>query len=193
MCARPGKEVEADIRDIRLCGSDLATSSGLNPLVSLLRIPGHQTGAVILSCWPGVLGTYAPAQRVIVAPYTACATCSPCLQGRVNACRFNRTLGVQQDGGLSERLVLPCGKQILNDTPAPRHLALVKPLSVGFHAAARGRVTAQDCVVVLGSDPALSGCPPRKGAKDHHRASSAMKFDRVRVAEDRFSASRVTG
>jgi threonine dehydrogenase-like Zn-dependent dehydrogenase len=145
----PG-EVLLDVRHIGLCGSDLATFTGLNPLVSLPRIPGHEIGAEILSCGAGVPADFAPGARVIVVPYTACGTCSSCRKGRVNACRFNRTLGVQQDGALSERFVVPFAKLILNDTLAPRHLALVEPLSVGFHAVSRGRIDASDKVVVLG-------------------------------------------
>lgn len=145
----PG-EVLLDIRHVGLCGSDLATFSGLNPLVSLPRIPGHEIGAVILRAGPDVPPEFVPGARVIVLPYTACSTCSSCRKGKTNACRHNQTLGVQQDGGLSERLVLPHGKLILNDTLLPRHLALVEPLSVGFHAAVRGRVGPGDRVVVLG-------------------------------------------
>lgn len=143
-------QVLLDVRHIGLCGSDLATFTGLNPLVSFPRIPGHEIGAVILSAGPGVPAEFAPGRRVAVMPYTACGACSSCRKGKTNACRFNRTLGVQQDGGLCERIVLPYGKVILNDTLAPRHLALVEPLSVGFHAVARGKVTAADRVVVLG-------------------------------------------
>ena len=143
-------EVLLDIRHVGLCGSDLATFTGLNPLVSLPRIPGHEIGAEIISCGPGVPDEFLPGKRVIAVPYTACGECSSCRKGRVNACRYNRTLGVQQDGGLSERFVLPFGKLILNNTLAPRHLALVEPLSVGFHAVSRGRVIAEDTVVVLG-------------------------------------------
>jgi 2-desacetyl-2-hydroxyethyl bacteriochlorophyllide A dehydrogenase len=148
---RPGPgEVLVDVRHIGLCGSDLATFTGLNPLVSLPRIPGHELGVAILEAGPGVPVDYAPGRRAVVMPYTACGSCSACRAGRVNACRFNRTLGVQQDGGLSERFVLPFEKLILNDKLAPRHLPLVEPLSVGFHAVDRGRVTARDTVVVLG-------------------------------------------
>lgn len=148
---RPGPgEVLIDIRHVGLCGSDLATFTGLNPLVSLPRIPGHEIGAVILETGPDVPAEFAPGRHAVVMPYTACGTCSSCRAGRVNACRFNRTLGVQQDGGMSERFVLPHGKLILNDILAPRHLALVEPLSVGFHAVERGRVSATDTVVVLG-------------------------------------------
>lgn len=148
---RPGPgEVLVDIRHVGLCGSDLATFTGQNPLVGLPRIPGHEIGCVILEAGPEVAAAFAPGRRAVVMPYTACGACSSCRAGRVNACRFNRTLGVQQDGGLSERLVVPHDKLILNDRLSPRHLALVEPLSVGFHAVERGRVTAADTVVVLG-------------------------------------------
>jgi 2-desacetyl-2-hydroxyethyl bacteriochlorophyllide A dehydrogenase len=145
----PG-EVLVAVRHVGLCGSDLATFAGLNPLVALPRIPGHEIGAEIVCTGADVPADYAPGRRAIVVPYTACGTCTSCRQGRVNACRSNRTLGVQQHGGLAEKIVLPWGKLILNDTLAPRHLALVEPLSVGFHAVARGRVTKADRVVVIG-------------------------------------------
>ena len=88
--------------------------------------------------------------RVTVLPYTACGTCSSCRKGRTNACRYNRTLGVQQDGGLKERLTVPFEKIIVNEVLAPRHLALIEPLSVGFHAVERGRVEKGDRVLVIG-------------------------------------------
>lgn len=145
----PG-EVLVAVRHVGLCGSDLSTFTGLNPLVQLPRIPGHEIGCEIVCTGVDVPADYAPGRRAIVVPYTACGKCTSCRQGRVNACKSNRTLGVQQNGGLAEKFVLPHEKLILNDRLAPRHLALVEPLSVGFHAAARGRVTAADRVVVIG-------------------------------------------
>ncbi|WP_207459247.1 zinc-binding alcohol dehydrogenase family protein [Azospirillum sp. SYSU D00513] len=147
--AGPG-EVLVTVRHIGMCGSDLNTFKGLNPLVTLPRIPGHEIGGEIAAVGPDVPAEYAVGKRVIVVPYTSCGHCTSCRRGRVNACKTNRTLGVQQNGGLAERIALPHGKLILNDTLAPRHLALVEPLSVGFHAVARGRVTEQDRVVVIG-------------------------------------------
>lgn len=147
----PGRgEVLVAVRHVGLCGSDLATFNGLNPLVTLPRIPGHEIGGEIVRAGPDVPPEYSAGRRVIVIPYTACGECSSCRKGRVNACRFNRTLGVQQDGGVAKEIVLPYGKLILNDSLPTRHLALVEPLSVGFHAAARGRVAAGERVVVLG-------------------------------------------
>lgn len=143
-------EVLIRVRHVGLCGTDLTTFAGLNAMAPLPRVPGHEIGAEIVCVGADVPAEYAPGRRVIVVPYTACGACPSCRKGRPNACRSNRTLGVQQEGGLAEKFVLPWGKLILNDTLAPRHLALVEPLSVGFHAVARGRVGARDTVVILG-------------------------------------------
>ncbi|MBC2885664.1 zinc-binding alcohol dehydrogenase family protein [Ochrobactrum sp. CM-21-5] len=145
----PG-HVRVRVRHVGLCGSDLNTFKGLNPLVELPRIPGHEIGGEIIEAGDGVDAAYVAGARVIVMPYTNCGTCSSCRKGRLNACRYNKTLGVQQNGGLADEIVLPAEKLILNQTLAPRHLALVEPLSVGFHAVARGRVEAGDTVAVLG-------------------------------------------
>lgn len=143
-------DVRVGVRHIGLCGSDLNTFKGLNPLVQLPRIPGHEIGGEVLEVGPGVSDEFRVGARVIVMPYTNCGTCSSCRKGRLNACRYNKTLGVQQNGGLAEEIVLPAAKLIVNDTLEPRRLALVEPLSVGFHAVARGRVEKGDKVAVLG-------------------------------------------
>ncbi|ODT65600.1 MAG: sorbitol dehydrogenase [Pelagibacterium sp. SCN 63-23] len=142
-------DVVLAVKHVGLCGSDLNTFKGLNPLVQLPRIPGHEIGGEVIAVGDGVDAGLV-GQRAIVVPYTNCGTCSSCRKGRLNACRYNKTLGVQQDGGLAEFLVLPADKIILNASLAPAHLALVEPLSVGFHAVARGSVGANDTVVVLG-------------------------------------------
>lgn len=148
---QPGHgEILLSVRHVGLCGSDLNTFLGSNPLVTLPRIPGHEIGAVILAVGADVPAEFAVGQSVIVIPYTTCGTCSACRAGRVNACRFNRTLGVQQDGGMAAHLVVRHDRLIRNATLPPRHLALVEPLSVGFHAIARGAVNPGETVVVLG-------------------------------------------
>lgn len=143
-------EVLLAVCHVGLCGSDLNTYKGLNPLVQLPRIPGHEIGGEIVALGAGVPAGFAVGQRATVMPYTSCGQCSSCRKGRVNACRYNRTLGVQQDGGLKECIAVPHQKVIPVETLAPRHLALIEPLSVGFHAVDRGRVQAADKVLVLG-------------------------------------------
>ncbi|MHA3980219.1 zinc-binding alcohol dehydrogenase family protein [Halovulum sp. GXIMD14794] len=145
----PG-EVLVDVHHVGLCGTDLNTFSGLNPLVELPRIPGHEIGGVIAATGEGVAPSLTVGKPVIVIPYTTCGTCTSCRAGRVNACRYNRTLGVQQDGGLRDQIVLPADRLIVNEALPAAQLALVEPLSVGFHAVARGSVAAKERVLVLG-------------------------------------------
>ncbi|GAA6208208.1 zinc-binding alcohol dehydrogenase family protein [Cognatishimia sp. WU-CL00825] len=135
---------------VGLCGSDLNTFRGANPLAALPRIPGHEIGGEILEIGPNVPTDFQPGKRGIVIPYSTCGTCMACRSDRPNACKNNQTLGVQKDGGMCDVISVPYDRLILNTTlPAP-HLALVEPLSVGFHAVARGQVSKDETVVVMG-------------------------------------------
>lgn len=143
-------EVMLDVRHVGLCGSDLNTFSGLNPLVALPRIPGHEIGGIVAAIGPDVDPKIMLGQSVIIIPYTSCGDCPSCKTGHVNACQFNQTLGVQQDGGLREKIVVAQDRLIANSSLPAHHLALVEPLSVGFHAVDRGRISKDDSVLVLG-------------------------------------------
>ena len=143
-------DVVVEVTVVGLCGSDLNTFRGLNPLVELPRIPGHEVSGKIVAKGAEVGDEPRLGQQVFVWPYTACGNCTSCRAGRSYACRYNKTLGVQQDGALLKRLVLPAANVIANDALPPRLQALVEPISVGFHAASRGRVASGEWVVVLG-------------------------------------------
>jgi len=136
------------VRRIGLCGTDLSTFLGKNPLVTYPRIPGHEVAATVERVPANELGL-AEGMDVTMSPYTGCGVCSSCRQGRVNTCRGNQTLGVQRDGALTERITMPLEK--LYAAPLPiEELCLVEPLTVGCHAAGRGRVTADDTVAIYG-------------------------------------------
>lgn len=145
------QDVLLDISYVGLCGSDLNTFNGLNPLTTLPRIPGHEIGGRIIGAGSKVPPEFQNGRAAIVIPYTTCGTCSACRSGRANACRYNETLGVQREGGMSAQIAVPHDRLILNETLSDRALALVEPLSVGFHAVARGRVCQNDTVLVLGA------------------------------------------
>ena len=66
------------------------------------------------------------------------------------ACQFNQTLGVQRDGAMQEYITVPWQKILKAPRLNELELAMVEPLTVGFHAIERGRVTASDVVMVLG-------------------------------------------
>ena len=143
----PGK-VLLRVRMVGLCGSDLNTFRGRNPMVSFPRIPGHEIAATVVER-NGTDGVLAEGTHVTVLPYTSCGKCASCLRQRPNACEFNETLGVQRDGALTEYIYIAEEKLYPADLP-PEKLCLVEPLTVGFHAVARGRVTTADTVAVFG-------------------------------------------
>jgi threonine dehydrogenase-like Zn-dependent dehydrogenase len=142
------REATMRIRRIGLCGTDLSTFLGKNPLVTYPRIPGHEVAATLERVPENDLGL-TEGMNVTMSPYTSCGKCTACRQGRFNACRLNQTLGVQRDGALLDHFSMPLAK--LYAAPLSlEELCLVEPLTVGCHAVARGRVTSADTVAIFG-------------------------------------------
>jgi threonine dehydrogenase-like Zn-dependent dehydrogenase len=137
------------VRMIGLCGTDLNTFRGKNPLVTFPRVLGHEVAATVLYAGGARSNGLRVGAAVTLAPYTACGQCTSCLCGRPNACSSNQTLGVQRDGALTERIAVPL-ETIYAAKLSLKELCLVEPLTVGFHAVARGRITARDTVAVFG-------------------------------------------
>lgn len=150
-------DVLLKIKYVGFCGSDLSTFLGKNLMVEYPRIPGHEISAEIVSMGEDVPSNFKKGQAVTVVPYTNCGQCSSCRKGRFNACRYNQTLGVQRDGAMQQFLVVPWQKLIADEQLSAKELAMVEPLTVGFHAVDRGRVTDNDVVMVLGCGMIGSG------------------------------------
>src|SRR5215831_15495608 len=132
------------VRMVGFCGSDLNSFRGLNPLVSFPRVPGHEVSATILEGDDELRA----GMDVALYPYTSCGQCSSCRLGRPNACQFNQTLGVQRDGALAEFVAMPREK-LYPARLSVKELCVVEPLTVGFHAVARGSVTESDTVAIF--------------------------------------------
>jgi 2-desacetyl-2-hydroxyethyl bacteriochlorophyllide A dehydrogenase len=137
-------------RYIGLCGTDLNTFRGKNPMVTYPRIPGHEIAATIIDAGANVPGHFQQGDDVTVSPYTSCGNCASCLRGRANACMDNQTLGVQRDGAMQEYFTIPWQKAFASNGLSLRELTLVEPLGVGFHTVNRARVTDTDTVAVIG-------------------------------------------
>jgi threonine dehydrogenase-like Zn-dependent dehydrogenase len=133
------------VKMVGLCGTDLNTFRGRNAMVTFPRVPGHEVAAEIVEGG----GDLAAGTMVTMSPYTSCGRCASCRNGRVNACQWNETMGVQRDGAMTEYVSVPWEK-LYAAKLSVKELCLVEPLTVGFHAAARGRVTAADTVAVFG-------------------------------------------
>lgn len=143
---RSDEDILLKVRMVGFCGSDLNSFRGLNPLVSYPRIPGHEVCATVID---SNSNAFCAGTDVVLNPYTSCGKCSACRRGRPNSCQFNQTLGVQRDGALKELIAMP-QKKLYPAKLTPKELCLVEPLTVGFHAIARGRVTADDIVAIFG-------------------------------------------
>jgi threonine dehydrogenase-like Zn-dependent dehydrogenase len=138
-------EVLLKVNRVGLCGTDLTTFRGGNAMVRYPRILGHEVAATVVEGGEDLV----PGTQVTLSPYTSCGICSSCRRGRQNACLANETLGVQRDGALTEYISVPRAK-LYPAALCLKELCLVEPLTVGAHAAARGRIVAADTVAVIG-------------------------------------------
>lgn len=168
------REEEALLRihKVGFCGGDLNAYRGTFPMQQYPMIIGHEVGATIEAAGSGVPDEFKPGTSVTLNPYQAGADdlddCLPCRRGLRNAAVDNRTMGVRRPGAMTDYITVPYGKLYRSDILSHRELALVEPLTVGFHAANRGQVAAGEFVLVFGCGivglGAVAGAA-RKGAK----------------------------
>ena len=119
------------------------------------------------------------------SPYSECGICTACRAGRPNCCQFNETMGLQRDGALTRLVAIPVSKVFTSDILTLQELALTEPLSVGYHAANRGRISETDTVLVMGCGVVGIGviaAAARKGATviasdiDDGKLADAQRF-----------------
>jgi threonine dehydrogenase-like Zn-dependent dehydrogenase len=178
--ARPG-EILLQVRMVGFCGSDLNSFRGLNPLVSYPRILGHEVCATVVEGDSEI----AAGTDVAVLPYSNCGRCAACRRGRPNACQYNETLGVQRDGALAQYIAVPREK-LYRARLTQKELCLVEPLTVGFHAVARGRVTAEDTLAIFGCGGVGLGAVAAASFRGAHTIC-------VDVNDEKLELARMTG
>lgn len=176
-------EVLLKVMYVGFCGSDLNTYTGKNPMVKLPVIPGHEIGAVIEAAGSAVPDTLKAGMNCTVNPYTNCGNCASCRNGRPNACRFNQTLGVQRDGAMAEYIAVPWQKVIVDNEISPRDFALVEPMSVGFHAVSRAKVTDIDIVMVIGCGMIGIGAIVRAALRGARVIAVDVDDEKLRLAQ----------
>jgi L-gulonate 5-dehydrogenase len=147
----PG-EVLVGVEAVGLCGSDIHFYLGDYPYVNYPRTQGHEFVGIVEQLGEGVEGL-ALGQRVAIEPLMPCGTCLPCRRGHRNCCTRMKTIGVQVDGGLCERIALPAANLYpTGDLPADVAV-LSEPLSIAEHAVARAAPQTGDQIVVFGAGP----------------------------------------
>lgn len=101
----PG-DVRIAVQGVGLCGSDLSVFSGRWTTPSFPWVMGHEAFGTVEAVGDGV-----PSERigqmVVVEPNVACFSCLQCEQGRTSACEARQSVGMNRQGALAERLVVP--------------------------------------------------------------------------------------
>lgn len=182
--AQPG-EVLLRIDTLGFCGTDLNTYRGRNPLVRYPCLPGHEIGAEVVEVGAEVDAAWL-GQLVTVRPFQGCGQCRVCRTGRENCCAQLRVLGVHVPGAFSAYMTARYTHLHGRSKLTFRELALVEPLTIGFHSVARTRVNAEDEVVVLGCG--TIGIAAIAGA-----AAQGAKVLAVDLAEEKFGLAKASG
>ena len=120
-----------DVEYVGICGSDIAAYLGRSSLITYPRILGHEIGGKYVG--NGVLSA-------TMVPYTSRTrcNCNACLDFSFNACKYSVTMGVQEDGGMTEKISVNQNRVrpncITSSMLTPLQMTLIEPLSVGRRA-----------------------------------------------------------
>jgi len=144
------EEVLLKIGMVGFCGGDLNGFKGLFELQEYPNVLGHEVGGTIEAMGSKVPESFKLGNKVTLYPYLNCGKCISCRKGRRNACQDNKTMGVRRPGAMTRYIAIHWQDLFTSAKLSLKELALVEPLTVGFHAAARGRVSSQDRVAVIG-------------------------------------------
>ena len=129
-------EVRVRVRATGVCGTDVHLHHGefghVYPLV-----PGHEVVGEVDQAGPGAdggaAGGLSAGDLVAVDNMVSCGTCAMCRQARPAFCAALRAMGVFEDGGFAEYLVVP----VVNCHPAgdlgPDVAVLAEPTACALH------------------------------------------------------------
>lgn len=135
---------------IGICASDVAVLNGSHPFATYPVISGHEMAGVIEEVRGP--GPFQVGQRVAVEPMVACGLCPSCRQGQPNRCDRVEVMGIQQPGGMAQRMVVD--QKQLHPVPAELEAeaaAFIEPTAVAVHVCNRSGMKAGDRIAVVGT------------------------------------------
>ena len=115
--------------------------------------PGHEIAGIIDSLGEQTEG-FAKNEKVLVYPWIGEGLCPACRTGEENLCDKPRSLGIYNDGGYAEYVLVPSykylvklGNEIDTDTSAPLSCSAL----TAYGAVKNGNLTPNDNVVIVGT------------------------------------------
>jgi len=142
-----------------ICGTDLRIAAGAHRAYpdGTVRVPGHEIAGTLVATGEGVELPVGAA--AFVAPNIGCGQCAACRAGRVNLCRAPRALGITDDGGFAEHLLLDRdvvaqgNVLVVEDGIDMGALAIVEPLACALRGSRACAAAEGDLVVIVGAGP----------------------------------------
>jgi L-iditol 2-dehydrogenase len=156
----PGRgEVLLHVDACSICGTDLRIAAGTHRSYAdgSGRIPGHEIAGTVVETGDGAAAGVG--ERVFVAPNYGCGRCRACLRGQVNLCDEPRGVGITEDGGFAEYVLLTrdlvAQGNLLRFGPGvdPAAVGLAEPLACALRGSRACHIGDGDVVVVYGAGP----------------------------------------
>jgi len=144
-------DILLEVRASGICHSDLNYRNGVAPVSRLPITLGHEIAGIVAGKGRRVKG-FRLGDRVFVHYVLSCGRCPYCRTNRENHCKSYRMIGKDVDGGFSEYFTVPASSAIKLPAPIPFEQGAIMGCAVptAYHALRRGRVQANDTVLVIG-------------------------------------------
>ncbi|NLS95950.1 MAG: galactitol-1-phosphate 5-dehydrogenase [Planctomycetaceae bacterium] len=149
-------EVVVEVKACGICGSDVHGMDGSTGRRKPPIVMGHEASGVVTEAGSAVQ-RWRPGDRVTFDSTVYCGDCHFCRRGDVNLCDNRQVLGVscdefKRDGAFAEYVAVPERIVVgLPDGVSFEQAAMVEPVSIAVHAAARLPVQLNDTAVVVGA------------------------------------------
>ena len=197
---QPGEgEVLIRVKAVALCGTDLRIARRGHADISEgeKRILGHEVVGVIEEVGKGV-DDLAPGMKVAIAPNYGCGKCYYCIQGLTHHCPEGKALGITENGGFTEFMVVPQKQYLRKCFPLLEtdlvSIAFVEALACVVHGFLPLGVGFRDRVLIYGAGPIglmFLELAQLQGAKEVWMAD--LSEDRLKVAQERGAKTIVVG
>lgn len=145
------KSVLIKVHAAGICGSDISIYKGTSPVATYPRVIGHEFAGEVVKTGSEV-SSVKVGSHVTVNPVMGCGVCRICLKGRSNVCNDLKVIGVHEDGGFREYVVVPEANCFeISPNMSWEKAAIVEPYTVAAQVTSRGGVSEGDTVLILGA------------------------------------------